>query len=95
MSAARLAATAPSRRFHRRREATQQAWHGAGKSFRRVGGSIPLGDLGGNRVILSNDLRDALLRAGRIKPYRRTYAKRLPKAPVLSVEVEVCLAQAA
>ena len=77
------------------KEATQQAWHGAGKSFRRVGGSIPLGDLGGNRVILSNDLRDALLRAGRIKPYRRTYAKRLPKAPVLSAEVEVYLAQAA
>jgi hypothetical protein len=43
------------------KEATQQAWHGAGKSFRRVGGSIPLGDLGGNRVILSRDLRDALV----------------------------------
>ena len=29
--------------------------------------------------ILSNDLRDTLLRSGRIEPYRRTYAKRMPK----------------
>jgi len=45
-----------------------------------IGGSIPLGELGGDRVILSRDLRDALIRAGRVEPYRRTYAKRLPKA---------------
>jgi hypothetical protein len=77
------------------KEATQQAWHGAGRSFRRIGGSIPLGALGGNRVILSNDLRDALLRAGRIEPYRRTYAKRSPKAPALSDETEARLARAA
>jgi hypothetical protein len=73
------------------KEATPQAWHGAGKSFRRLGGSIPLGDLGGNRVILSNDLRDALLRAGRIEPSQRTYAKRLPKTPKLSAKTKVRL----
>jgi hypothetical protein len=73
------------------KEATQQAWHGAGKSFRRIGGSIPLGALGGNRVILARDLRDALLRAGRIEPYRRTYAKRLPAAPELPAETEARL----
>jgi hypothetical protein len=28
---------------------------------------------------LSNDLRDTLVRSGRIEPYRRTYAKRLSK----------------
>jgi len=27
-------------------------------------------------VILSRDLRDALMNLGRIEPYRRTYAKR-------------------
>ena len=35
--------------------------------------------LGGDRVVLSNDLKDTLLRSGRIEPYRRTYAKRQPK----------------
>jgi len=32
-------------------------------------------------VILSRDLRDARVNLGRIEPYRRTYAKRPPKAP--------------
>ncbi len=36
-------------------------------------------ELGGDRVALSKDLKDTLLRNGRIEPYRRTYAKRLPK----------------
>ena len=62
------------------KEATPQAWFGAGKSFRRIRGSIPLGKLGGNRVVLSLDLKAALIDAGRIEPYRRSYAKRLPKA---------------
>jgi hypothetical protein len=60
------------------KEATPQAQYL--KGFRRIGGSIPLGARGGNRVILSRDLRDALVRGGKIEPYNRTYAKRLPKA---------------
>jgi hypothetical protein len=59
------------------------------KGFRRVGGSIPLGARGGNRVILSRDLRDALVRGGKIEPYSRTYAKRLPKAQALLAAIEV------
>ena len=47
-------------------------------------------------MILSDDLRDALVNLGRIEPYRRTYAKRLPKAtPALPAEIEVRLARAA
>jgi hypothetical protein len=65
------------------KEATPQAWFGAGKSFRRIKGSIPLGDLGGDRVVLSLDLKAALIDARRIEPYRRSYAKRLPKAPAV------------
>jgi hypothetical protein len=57
------------------KEATQQAAYR--KGFRRIGGSIPLGELGGDRVILSPDLKETLLRRGRIAPYKRTYAKRL------------------
>ena len=49
------------------KEATPQAWYGAHKSFRRVGGSIALGELGGDRVVLSNDLKATLLRSGRIE----------------------------
>jgi len=56
------------------KEATPQAQYR--KGFRRIKGSIPLGALGGDRVVLSNDLKEALLRSGRIEPYRRTYAKR-------------------
>jgi hypothetical protein len=61
------------------KEATPQAWYGAKKSFRRIKGSIPLGGLGGDRVVLSKDLKETLLRSGTIEPYRRTYAKRQPK----------------
>jgi hypothetical protein len=68
------------------KEATPQAWYGAKKSFRRIKGSIPLGELGGDRVLLSNDLKDTLLRNGRIEPYRRTYAKRQPKVVTQPVE---------
>ena len=59
------------------------------KGFRRLDGSSPLGARGGNRVILSRDLRDALVRGGKIEPYRRAYAKRLPKAAALLAEIEV------
>jgi hypothetical protein len=69
------------------KEATPQAWYGAHKSFRRIAGSIALGELGGDRVVLSHDLKDTLLRSGRIKPYKRTYAKRLQKAPALAENV--------
>jgi hypothetical protein len=41
---------------HLLKEATPQAQYG--RSFRRVGGSIALGELGGDRVVLSNDLKD-------------------------------------
>jgi hypothetical protein len=70
------------------KEATPQAWHGAKKSFRRVKGSIPLGELGGDRVVLSNDLKDTLLRTDSIEPYRRTYAKRQRKVVAQPVEPE-------
>ena len=69
------------------KEATPQAQYR--KGFRRIGGSIALGDRGGDRVILSGDLRDALVRGGKIEPYSRTYAKRLPKAQALLAEIEV------
>jgi hypothetical protein len=74
------------------KESTPQAWYGARKSFRRIKGSRPLGELGGDRVIPSRDLRDSLIRAGRIEPYRRTYARRLPKAAAPSAE-NVVIAQ--
>jgi hypothetical protein len=66
------------------KEATPQAQYR--KGFRRIGGSIPLGALGGDRVVLSNDLKDRLLRNGRIVPYRRTYAKRQPKVVTQPVD---------
>jgi hypothetical protein len=63
------------------KEATPQAWFAAGKSFRRIRGSIPLGDLGGDRVVLSRDLRDLLIASATIQPYQRTYAKRQQSPP--------------
>lgn len=62
------------------KEATPQAWFGAGKSFRRVGGSIRLGDLGGDRVVVSRALKSALICTGRIMPYLRSYARRMQRA---------------
>jgi hypothetical protein len=69
------------------KEATPQAQYL--KGFRRIGGSIPLGGRGGDRVILSRDLRDVLVSGGKIEPYSRTYAKRLPKAQALLAALEV------
>jgi hypothetical protein len=69
------------------KEATPQAAYR--KNIRRVGGSIPLGIQGGDRVIPSRDLKDLLVKAGRIEPYQRTYAKRPPKAVALLAEIEV------
>jgi hypothetical protein len=63
------------------KEATPQAWFGAGKRFRRIRGSIPLGDLGGDRVVLSRDLRDLLIASATVQPFKRTYAKRQPPPP--------------
>jgi hypothetical protein len=37
-----------------------------------------LGELGGDRVVPSNDLKETLVRNDRIRPYRRTYALRQP-----------------
>ncbi len=59
------------------------------RNFRYIGGSIRLGELGGNRVIPSDDLRAALERRGVIEPYSRNYAKRFPKAPAFLAELEV------
>jgi hypothetical protein len=68
-----------------------QAWWKAGKSFMRVEGSHPLGLGGGDRVIPSPDLEAALLRSGKVKPRRRTNAKRsLPKR---SKAMRACEAQ--
>jgi hypothetical protein len=78
------AARGPARSDGLSAEATPQAWHGAKKSFRRIKGSIPLGELDADRVALSNDLRDTLLRSGKIEPYRRTYAKRQKKVSTQS-----------
>ncbi len=58
------------------KEATQQARFR--KGFRTIGGSIPLGLGGGNRVRLSDDLKEALIRSGRIEPFTRSYACRSP-----------------
>jgi hypothetical protein len=60
------------------KEATPQAWFGAGKRFRRIRGSIQLGDLGGDRVVVSRDLQALLIGSGRVAPFQRTYAKRQP-----------------
>jgi hypothetical protein len=60
------------------KEATPQA--AFRKGFRRIKGSHPLGELGGDRVRLSPDLKHILERAGRTQPYTRTYAARRPKA---------------
>lgn len=56
------------------KEATQQARYKQG--FRTIGGAIPLGALGGDRVVLSPDLKSTLMNLGSIKPYQRSYAKR-------------------
>ena len=60
------------------KEATPQA--AFRKGFRRIKGSHPLGDLGGDRVRLSPDLKHMLEHTGRTQPYTRTYAARRPKA---------------
>jgi hypothetical protein len=44
------------------------------KGIRRIKGTHPLPE-GGDRVRVSPAVRDALIRAKRVKPYRRTYAK--------------------
>jgi hypothetical protein len=69
------------------KEATPAAWFAAGKAFRRISGSIPLGDLGGDRVLLSRDLRDVLIATGRIEPFQRSYAKREWSPPPRAVSL--------
>jgi hypothetical protein len=63
-------------------EATSTAWYGAGMRFPRVPGSHPLGAGGGDRVRPSDALRAALEGTQRIKPYRRSYAKRSLPTPL-------------
>ncbi len=69
------------------KEATPQAQYR--KGFRRVGGSIPLGELGGDRVAVSRALKAALISTGKIEPYQRSYAKRVPRASAFLAEIEV------
>ena len=69
------------------KEASSQARYK--RTFRYIGGSIRLGELGGNRVNPSGDLRAALERRGLIEPYSRTNAKRRPRAPAFLAEIEV------
>jgi hypothetical protein len=72
------------------KEATPQAWAKGGKSFRRVAGSHPLAEGGGDRVRTSKDLEAALIRSGRVEPRRRTYAARsLPMPPAQPKPIEV------
>lgn len=69
------------------KEATSQAWYGAGKNFRRKKGSHRLPG-GGDRVRLSDSLKKALLGSNKIEPYegeyraRKTPTKRRPPVPV-------------
>src|SRR5487761_1963970 len=68
------------------KEATPQAAYR--KQFRRISGSIPLGALGGNRVILSEDLKSILLTKKMIEPYSRTYASRPLPQPTIAIAAE-------
>jgi archaeosine-15-forming tRNA-guanine transglycosylase len=58
------------------KEATTQAHYAAGRSFRRLPGSHALGEGGGDRVRLSQQLYSDMLAAGAIEPRRRTYRVR-------------------
>jgi hypothetical protein len=72
------------------KEATPQAWAKGGKSFRRVSGSHPLAEGGGDRVRTSKDLEAALIRSGRVEPRRRTYAARsIPATPASPKPIEI------
>jgi hypothetical protein len=66
--------------------ATPQAHYAAGFVFRRVKGSHVMQ---GDRVRLSRELEHDMLAAGAIRPFVRSYARRLPKAPTLLAELEV------
>jgi hypothetical protein len=66
--------------------ATPQAHYAAGFAFRRVKGTHVMQ---GDRVRLSRELERDMLAAAVIRPFVRTYAKRLPKAPALIAEIEV------
>jgi len=66
--------------------ATSQAHYAMGFTFRRVPGSHAMQ---GDRVRLSRELEIDMLAAGVIRPFARTYARRLPKAAKLVAEIEV------
>jgi len=66
--------------------ATPQAHYAAGFTFRRVPGSHVMQ---GDRVRLSRELERDMLAAGVGRPFARSYARRLPKAPALLAELEV------
>ena len=61
------------------KEATSQAWYGAGKSFKRVKNACRDGRyVSGDRVRVSAELERLLVATGNIEPRLRTYAARLP-----------------
>jgi hypothetical protein len=66
--------------------ATPQAHYATGRASRRVNGSHVMQ---GDRVRLSRELERDLLTEGCIRPFARTYARRLPKAPAFLAEIEV------
>ena len=55
----------------------QAAWR---TGIRRNKGSHPLGELGGDRVRVSDAVREGLERSGRMERWTRTYAARRPRA---------------
>lgn len=59
---------------------------------KRRKGRHPLGECGGDRVIVSNELRAELIAAGSVKPWARTYARRVPKANPEPAPVRLALA---
>lgn len=64
------------------KEATTQAHYAFNRSFRRNNGRHVLGIGGGDRVRLSDALKEDMIREGLIEPYRKTYASRaLPRTP--------------
>jgi hypothetical protein len=55
---------------------TQARWVGVGVLAKRLPGSHPLGEGGGDRLRLSKALKEQLLEEGLVRPYRARYAAR-------------------
>lgn len=79
------------------KERTPQArFLGGLKMSRRLKGSHPLGQGGGDRVRLSKGLQTALVQENRIEPYRRLYASRsLPRIAQNSCDTDISVTTSA